>query len=297
MKLLVIDIGGTFIKYAIMDENKNIVKRGKVATPQDSREALIDVLANLYFSHAYVDGISICMPGIIDADRGYCHMGGALRYNDGFAIKDALYERCHMPIHIENDAKCAAYAEAKNGALKDVSDGFVLIFGTMIGGAYIQNGKLHKGKHFSSGEVSYIISDRDSYALPETIWGNRCSANRLCKRYAELHQIECECVDGNIVFDGVKNGDPYATLALEEYAKEIAVQIFNIQTILDVERFAIGGGISARPIFLKMIQDKLKELYDNCLYPITRTEVVNCHFQNDANLYGAYYCYKEKYEV
>ena len=59
---------------------------------------------------------------------------GAHDYNDDFYFRHVLYERCPVRIVIENDAKCAAMAEAGKGALKDVSDGLVLIFGTMIGG-------------------------------------------------------------------------------------------------------------------------------------------------------------------
>jgi predicted NBD/HSP70 family sugar kinase len=67
-------------------------------------------------------------------------------YNDDFYFRHVLYERCPVRIVIENDAKCAAMAEAGKGALKDVSDGLVLIFGTMIGGGIIHDHKLLSGK-------------------------------------------------------------------------------------------------------------------------------------------------------
>ena len=73
---------------------------------------------------------------------------------------------------MENDAKCAAMAEAATGSLKDINDGFVLIFGTMIGGGFIKDRKLYKGKHFSAGEVSYIITSKDQMPTKETVWGN-----------------------------------------------------------------------------------------------------------------------------
>ena len=79
-----------------------------------------------------VEGIANSMPGIIDTETGYCVMGGALSYNDDFYFRHVLYERCPVRIVIENDAKCAAMAEAGMGALKGVNDGLVLIFGTMI---------------------------------------------------------------------------------------------------------------------------------------------------------------------
>ena len=84
------------------------------------------------------------MPGIIDSQRGYCTMGGALRYNDDFYFRDALYNRCRTKIHIENNAKCAAMAEAAVGSFMDSEDGFVLVFSTMIGGAFIRDHRLYK---------------------------------------------------------------------------------------------------------------------------------------------------------
>ncbi len=72
---------------------------------------------------------------------------------------------------------------------------------------------------------------------------------------------------------------------------ENAKQIFNLQTILDPERFAIGGGISSQPIFIKYIKKNLDDLYDNCPYNIPKAEIVACKFQNDANLIGAMQCF------
>ena len=64
-----------------------------------------------------------------------------------------------------------------------------------------------------------------------------------------------------------------------------------IQTILDPERFAIGGGISAQPVFINYIQNNLNKLYAECPYHVPHAEVVSCKFQNDANLVGALQCY------
>ena len=69
------------------------------------------------------------------------------------------------------------------------------------------------------------------------------------------------------------------------------MQIFNLQTILDPERFAIGGGISAQPVFTEYIRKNLKQLYAECPYTIPQAEVVTCRFQNDANLAGALSCF------
>lgn len=295
MKILVADIGGTCIKYAYMQEDMTILSRGETRTPKKGRGELIEVIGKLYDEMEDVEGIAISMPGIIDSENGYCVMGGALRYNDDFYLRRSLYERCPVRIYMENDAKCAAMAEAAAGSLRDVEDGFVLVFGTMIGGGYIKGRTLHKGRHFSAGEVSYINTVRHGLPSYEAVWGNRCGTPRLCGMYAERKGLDAADVDGIRFFDAVNNGDSDAKACLKDFTREIAVQIFNIQNILDPERFAIGGGISAQPVFIQYIKENLMELYAACPYDVPRAKVVSCRFLNDANLYGALQCFLENF--
>ena len=81
-------------------------------TPLEGREQLIDCLGGLYdaaLAGGPVEGIAISMPGIIDSERGYVHMGGTPRYNDDFFLRHALYERCPVPITIYNDASVSPW--------------------------------------------------------------------------------------------------------------------------------------------------------------------------------------------
>ena len=290
MNILSVDIGGTFIKYALMKENMAILSRGKVKTPIEGQDALVETIGRIYDASPEAEGIAISMPGIIDSENGYCVMGGALRYNDDFYLRHSLHQRCPVKIYMENDAKCAAMAEAAAGSLKDVRDGFVLIFGTMIGGGYISGGRLHRGRHFSTGEVSYIVAE-GNIPTAENVWGNRCGTPMLCRMFAEKKKISPEQVDGIRVFEAINAGDIEAKECLQEFTKGIARQIFNIQTILDPERFAIGGGISAQPVFIEYIKENLEILYKECPYCVPKAEVVACRFQNDANLIGALQCF------
>lgn len=100
-----------------------------------------------------------------------------------------------------------------------------------------------------------------------------------------------EQVNGIMVFDAVHAGERDAIECLDLFTREIAIQLFNIQTILDLERFAIGGGISAQPILIEKIRDQLDTLYGECPYRVPRAEVVACTFRNDANLIGALQCF------
>lgn len=109
--------------------------------------------------------------------------------------------------------------------------------------------------------------------------------------FAEKKGLPVEDVDGIKVFEAVNSQDEDAIACLQAFTKEIAVQLFNLQTVLDPERFAIGGGISAQHIFIEYIRNHLNAMYAECPYNVPHAEVVTCKFQNDANLVGALQCF------
>ena len=293
MKVLTIDIGGTFIKHALMTEEMEILSKGKIPTPLSGRESLVDALAGLY-EETQPDGIAISMPGIIDADNGYVVMGGALRYNDDFYLRHALYEKCKTRIHMENDAKCAAMAEAAAGSLTDVADGMALFFDRMIGGGLIRGHKLFRGPHYSASEVAYIVTVRNDMPDFDTVWGNRCGMPRLCRMYARAKRESPDHVSAADVLTAATRGEDDAVACLDTFAREIAVQIFNLQTILDVSRFALGGEAATYPVFVDAISTNLEEMYMVCPYDIPRAEITVCRFREDASLIGAYHCLRER---
>ena len=297
MKISVIDVGGTFIKYACMNEKSEILSRGKVPTPQDSSEDFVNALVEIYNSTPEVEGMALSLPGIIDSKNGHCVTCGALHYNDNFYLERAIKEKIpELKFSMENDAKCAGMAEASVGALKDVEDGFVLVFGTGIGGAFIKNHTLHRGHHFSAGEVSFILTDKDApQMINEFRWGNQCGVPQLCALYAERKNLKPDEVDGVRFFNAVNSGEPVALKCLELFTRRIAIQIFNIQMLLDPQKFAIGGGISVQPAFIDAIRKNIDALSNDTDLYFPKPEIVACKFLNDANLIGALQCYLEKF--
>ena len=104
MKLMVFDVGGTEIKYSVMDETLERRQSGSVPTPMTSQEDFFDILCELYAPHRdEVEGIAISLPGFIDSENGICRGGGALRYNHGKEIAGPLSARTGCPVHIAND--------------------------------------------------------------------------------------------------------------------------------------------------------------------------------------------------
>ena len=134
-KYLTLDVGGSAIKYALIQEDLKILEKSSVPTPRDTLDNFIETIGKLYDQYAVdIEGIAISMPGIIDPEKGYSYTGGALRYIDKLETVKVLKQRCPVNITIGNDAKCAANAEIGYGHLQDIQDGAVVILGTGIGG-------------------------------------------------------------------------------------------------------------------------------------------------------------------
>ena len=106
MKVMVFDVGGTEIKYSVMDEQMNRFDAGSVPTPQDTQEHFLDTIYALYAPHKdEVAGIAMALPGFVDANTGYVSNGGALLYNTGTQVGQLVRERCGCRVTLENDGK------------------------------------------------------------------------------------------------------------------------------------------------------------------------------------------------
>ena len=290
MNLLVLDIGGSSIKIAVMDEKHTIITRDKVKTPMDGMDALFTCLDDIWKRYgSQVEGLAISMPGVIDSAHGFAYTGGALRYLENRPFAKELSERYHIPVWIGNDAKCAAIAEVGYGALQGVEDAIVIILGTGIGGCLIKDGKVYNGKHFSSGEVSSLhINVQNPIGETNKRWriSGILGLREIAQRYLETD----EELSGEAFFQLVNEGNEKAIAALKEYATSLAVALFNIQAIYDGEVIAIGGGISAQPKLIEEVKAAFTQIAKN--EPVYVPEIVPCAFRNDANLIGAYYQYQ-----
>lgn len=285
---LCMDVGGSSIKYAKLDEKRILMDYGKVPTPHEGTEAYLSRLQEIYRQfEGQVEGISMSVPGIIDSKNGICITAGNLRFADGLPLVEEMERRCKVPAAIMNDAKSAALAEAAWGALKDCKDGIVLVLGTGVGGALVKDGEVHMGSHFAAGEFSFAMmgewADQES-----NIWGLVSGNPRLLQMAARARRIEPDTINGEDVFRWINQGDTDMLEVLDEFTRPLARMIMNLQFIYDPDRFAIGGGISRQPKLLESIRKNLDRFY--AIYPIDvpPVELAVCRFFNEANLMGAY---------
>lgn len=289
MEILVIDVGGTAIKYALMNEESEFIEKGSVATPQENIEDFVECIGSIYDKYEdKVSGIAMSMPGRIDSENGYLYTGGSLEYNTDKNIVDILSERCPKRITVENDGKCAALAEAWKGNLSDCDDGIVVILGTGIGGGIIKDKKLHKGKQFMAGELSFIITESELKNDEKLeVFATQSGVPQLCKLVAEAKNLNEEEVNGYKVFEYANSGDEEVLKVLDDYCFKIAIQLHNLQYIYDPEKIAIGGGISKQDILLEYIQRNIEKIASKLPYVIAEPKIVRCKFDNDSNLIGA----------
>lgn len=172
------DVGGTEIKYSVMDEQMNRFDAGSVPTPQDTQEHFLDTIYALYAPHKdEVAGIAMALPGFVDANTGYVSNGGALLYNTGTQVGQLVRERCGCRVTLENDGKAAAIAELRAGALQGCCNAAVFIIGTGVGGGIIANGQLVRGVHFTAGEYSFVNTNADEWENTEKPWPASAAPN------------------------------------------------------------------------------------------------------------------------
>ena len=292
---LVLDIGGTFIKYAIMDGEGQFIEQGKVPAVTDSEEGTLGALADVREAVAAYDyeGVAISMPGRIDTAKGIAHTGGAFQWVHNYPAAEKYGAVFGKPCTVANDGKCAASAENWIGALSDVNSGAVLVLGTGIGGGIVINKQVWMGATGGAGELSAFITDHEGvknglgWGNIGIMWAAHISAGSITGKYAALKGLDH--ADGIMLFDAYDAGDPIAKDVLKVFGEEAAAGICSLQSVLDLERYAIGGGISARPETTQIIKDAVDALFDPYVefLPYGKPEIVTCKFGNEANLIGA----------
>ena len=301
---LLIDIGGTFIKYSLADEQARKISGGKVPTPLTNMDDLLAAIEGFAAPlQGQFVGCAISMPGRIETRTGIAHTGGmlsAFMWEQPFAAQ--VEARLGVPVTIANDGKCAAAAEAWTGALAGTDTGLVLVLGTGIGGGIILNGKVYMGAHSAAGEVSNLVTNMaamepDSFNLKKIerlpgmpVWAGNSSATGLIFEYATEKGMDLDgpMPTGEEIFAAYNAGEPEAQRTLKIFARRVALGIVSLQSVLDVERVAIGGGISAADALMPAIQTELDDIFERCpVFPMLKPELVRCCYGNDANMIGA----------
>ncbi|KXU49964.1 MAG: ROK family protein [Longibaculum muris] len=298
MEYLVLDVGGSAIKYALMNDELEMLEKGKVPTPKEGLEEFKQAVQSIYQKYQErVDGIAMSLPGLINKHTRLVQVPGALEYNLGVDILAELQSVTTNRLTIENDAKCAALCEVEYGSLKGTDVGAVCIIGSGIGGGVTIGDKVFTGTHGFAGEFSYLSTDWTKQVGFEAKWGFDSSALYLVASIAHAVGEDPKTFDGMKAFEYCNQGDERALTALKAYTDKLVMGLFNIQATVDPDKIAVGGGISQQPILHEYIQKSLDQIYEKMPIPIPRVQIVPCTYYNDSNLVGALANYKKTYNA
>lgn len=288
-----IDLGGTFIKSAIIDSKGKIIKHYKTETyseisPKKVLSQIEKCINNLKqdFSKEII-GIGIGAPGIVT--------NGVMKYPPNFKgwkevnLKKHFEKKYKLETIADNDANCAGLAELKFGHGSKYHNFIFLTLGTGIGGAMIIEGKLYRGEQNGAGEFGMMTID---YNGPECLGGNRGSVEaHLGRNYFLKHnKNEISKLGKKIDFDDISRlalkGNKTAKKLLNLYGFYLGVAITNYFNLMDVRTAILGGGISNA--YKSFIGELNKTIKTKSLKTINKKyRVLRSSINNNAGVLGA----------
>lgn len=286
-KIVSIDIGGTAIKYALIDEKGNIIVKNKIDTEAyRGGKSILEKTINIvkeFQKKEEINGVAISTAGIVDVKKGEIFYASTIPDYIGINFKKEIEEQLYLPTEVENDANCAGLAEYISGSLKGVKIGAMIAIGTGIGGAIIINGKILHGFSNSACEVGYMKLNNNNEDFQ--ILG---STSTLIKKVAKQKNELEEYWNGYRIFKEAKKGDEICTKAIDEMIDILGKGIANICCVINPEIITLGGGIMEEKEYLK---DKVEMAVNKYLIPTIAksTTIKFAYHKNDAGILGAFY--------
>ncbi|MCY8054419.1 ROK family protein [Bacillus inaquosorum] len=293
---MVFDIGGSAIKYAVINENGDFLTRGSFPSSPLDFEKFISELLQVTRKNQdkyQISGIALSSPGGVNSDTGIIGGTSALPCIHGPNIKEIIENKSGLPVEIENDANCAALCEVWKGTAVGNNDVLFVVIGSGIGGAVVIDRKIHKGANLHSGEFGNMIMDTvdDINNISFRTWSELAAIGALVRRVAEIKGIDVSNLDGKQVFAAAEAGDRECMNAIDDFYLSLAKGIFNLQYVYDPEKIIIGGAVSSNDNLIKQINKKIDIIMNSLQGAKVRPIIEACKFGNDANLLGALFHY------
>ena len=305
-----IDLGGTNIVAAVVDENYNIISKASTKTNRPRpAEAIADDMAAMAIKAVedanltmeQIEWVGVGTPGIANSATGVIEYSNNLGF-ENTPMADLIRKHIDKPIFIENDANAAAYGEYVAGAAKGAKNAVCITLGTGVGGGIIIDGKIYAGSNFGGAEIGHTVISLDG---PQCSCGRKgcfevySSATGLIRMTKEkmdevpdsiMHKITEERggkVSARTSFDAMRQGDKAAKEVVDFYIKALAAGITNTINIFQPDVLCVGGGVcnEGDPLLLPMKALVEKEVYTR--NSPKNTKIVIAELGNDAGLIGA----------
>ena len=288
-RFLGIDLGGTNIKYSIIEFNGNRVAeilKDQIATeaksgPKNvvSRIAGLITKLDLQFELA---SIGVTVPGFFEHDSGdirlFPNLPGAW---ENYPFRSEIVEQTGREISLINDARAFCLAEATLGAGRGYRYIACIVMGTGVGGGIVIDGKVHQGASRAAGEISHQVVAPDG-----PICG--CGTRGCVEVFASSAAISkmANAATPEEAYQKAKSGDPAAIEAFRTAGKWLGIALANVNALFSPEIFIVGGGVAqAGNLVLDFIEAELKER--NHLWPNSVFKVVPAQLSFYAGATGA----------
>ena len=265
--VLGVDVGGTKVAVAAV-EGVTATHAAEHPTVTASADALLDgvehVVRDVIAAAGEPEAIGVGVPSQIDFATGTVETSVNIPLT-GVPLREELGRRFGVPVFVDNDANCAALAEAH---IVGEDDLVMLTLGTGVGGGVVMGGMTFRGAHGLGAELDHMTINPDGPPCPGNC-PNRgcleayCSGQALERDATELATDKPDSllagrlgpdgkVSGREVVAAADGGDSDALLLMENFARMLGVGIASYVNVFEPSRLAIGGGLSrASHLFLE----------------------------------------------
>lgn len=273
-----VDIGGTKIAVGLVDEEGQVLRQERVATPADDAQALLDAVVSTVGTVTegkQVSGVGVGAAGFVDRARSRMMSSPNIAWHD-YPLREVLEEALGLPVAVENDGNAAAWAEFRFGAGRDVDDFLLIAVGTGVGGGMVLDGELRRGAFGVAGEVGHIRVVRNGERCGcgnDGCWESYASGTALMRRTVERVRAEApgsevllgragsvEAITGQLIDELADQGDPFALAQIRELGGWLGEGLASLGAVLDPAVVAVGGGVAnSGETLLGPIRDSLAE--------------------------------------
>jgi glucokinase len=260
-----VDLGGTKLHLAVVNEMGEIVEQIKIATPvEQGGGAILDLLVQeaLLLLKKYGNlPIGVGTPGLVAFPEGTI-LGCTpnLPGWEGRSLREVLQARLGVPVIVDNDANVAAWGEYHRGYVQNAANFVLLTLGTGLGSGVIIHGQLMRGHHGLGIGFGHMIIESNGRMCN---CGQRgcleayVSGNGLLKGY-RLRGGDFS-FKGPEIFKRANDGDTVAQATVSDFIDKLALGCVNILNTLAPEHLVLGGGISMQGenLLLKPVQERI----------------------------------------
>lgn len=295
-KALGIDIGGTKICYGVLDENGEILSEiKKIYTPKTSKEVVLALKKIIEENYENIDAIGLSSAGAVNLENTKV-ISSTPNLPEGYNNID-FSTLSDKKVFVENDANCAAWAEATIGAAQGFLTTLMITLGTGIGGGVVSEGKLFRGAKGNALEVGSmkIFADKrqkctcgrydcwESYASGT---GLKTCAEKGAKTLPEfqssfLNGKKPEELTTYDITDGIKKEDTFSIKVFDQWQEYLFVGLVSLTDIFNPDCIVISGGM-CEFVNLEKMENKI-----NDESVVTQVKVVLAKTKNHAGMVGA----------